>query len=73
MREERAHGEPRLAARARRWRDRYEREAPPGAATDSGIELDPVYLPRDGDEEHYLDRLGFPGEWPFVRGPYTSM
>ncbi len=67
------HDVPRLQARAAQWRDRYEREAPPGASTDSGIELDPLYLPQDGDDERYTDRLGFPGEWPFVRGAYTSM
>ena len=67
------HDEPRLEARAAQWRDRYERDELPGATTDSGIELEPLYLPQELDEGRYLDRLGFPGEWPFVRGAYTSM
>jgi methylmalonyl-CoA mutase N-terminal domain/subunit len=32
--------------------------------TMSGIELEPVYGPDDGE---------FPGEWPYTRGPYASM
>jgi len=32
--------------------------------TISGIELDPVYGPDDGE---------FPGQWPYTRGPYASM
>ncbi len=37
-----------------------------------GIEIKPLYTPLDikGD---YLDRLGFPGEYPFTRGIYPSM
>ena len=30
----------------------------------SGIPLEPVYGPADGE---------FPGVWPFTRGPYASM
>ncbi|HZC99585.1 MAG TPA: methylmalonyl-CoA mutase family protein [Actinomycetes bacterium] len=67
------HDEPGLKARAVQWRDRYERDGLPGACTDSGIELEPLYLPQEGDGRRYLERLGLPGEWPFVRGVYTSM
>jgi methylmalonyl-CoA mutase, N-terminal domain len=39
-------------------------------ATDSGIDLNRVYIP----EERDLDAsLGFPGEFPFTRGPYPTM
>ncbi len=38
--------------------------------TDSGIPIDPVYLP---NETPYRASLGFPGEFPFTRGVYPSM
>src|SRR5437879_3837413 len=36
--------------------------------TDSGIEIKPVYTPRDADAPADL-----PGEFPFTRGPYRDM
>jgi methylmalonyl-CoA mutase N-terminal domain/subunit len=41
----------------------------------SGRELAPLYTPLDTGAYHpeYLDNLGFPGEYPFTRGPYTTM
>src|SRR5687767_12144753 len=40
----------------------------------SGIPVEPLYSPVDiGGDDAYLDRIGFPGEYPFTRGPYTSM
>ncbi len=38
--------------------------------TDSGMELDRLYGPEDFD---YLQRIGFPGEYPFTRGVYPTM
>ncbi|HEY0306353.1 MAG TPA: methylmalonyl-CoA mutase family protein, partial [Longimicrobiales bacterium] len=40
----------------------------------SGNPVDALYTPVHvaGDEAH-IDKLGFPGEFPFTRGPYTSM
>ncbi len=38
----------------------------------SNIDVDPVYLP-DCNQEEYLEKLGFPGEYPFTRGVYPSM
>lgn len=39
--------------------------------TDSGIEIDCVYLP---DEDFdYISKLGFPGEYPYTRGVYPTM
>ncbi len=48
------------------------RQLKPRYTTLSGIEKDPVYLPRDPDDA-YLERLGLPGEYPYTRGPYTNM
>ena len=42
--------------------------------TSSGIEVEPLYTPVDrvrGAE--YSDALGVPGQYPFTRGPYSSM
>ncbi len=48
-------------------------ERKPSFQTSSGIELERVYLPPDGDAQTYLDRLGFPGEYPFTRGVQPTM
>ncbi|MCD4687667.1 MAG: methylmalonyl-CoA mutase family protein [Anaerolineae bacterium] len=45
-------------------------------ATSSDHELDRVYVPDDdGDaaQERYLERLGFPGDYPFTRGVQPTM
>ncbi|MER3523765.1 MAG: methylmalonyl-CoA mutase [Ignavibacteria bacterium] len=39
-------------------------------ATDSGIGIERLYLPR---EVSYEEQLGFPGEYPFTRGVYPTM
>jgi methylmalonyl-CoA mutase N-terminal domain/subunit len=42
--------------------------------TVSGVPVAPLFTPADLPADwDYLDRLGFPGEFPFTRGPYTSM
>ncbi|NQV30572.1 MAG: methylmalonyl-CoA mutase family protein [Candidatus Marinimicrobia bacterium] len=43
--------------------------------TVSGLKNDLLYLP-DGDRadlEHYMEKLGFPGEYPFTRGVHPNM
>jgi methylmalonyl-CoA mutase N-terminal domain/subunit len=61
------------------WLDQFLRpaleqqpERKPDFATDSGIRLDPLYLPAALDP-HYLDTLGFPGDFPFTRGVQPTM
>jgi methylmalonyl-CoA mutase N-terminal domain/subunit len=42
----------------------------------SGREVDPLYAPDSTDENSWRrhdEKLGLPGEYPFTRGPYTSM
>jgi methylmalonyl-CoA mutase N-terminal domain/subunit len=40
----------------------------------SGREIQPLYSPIDLQEDPgYLEALGFPGEFPLTRGPYTTM
>jgi len=69
-----------IAQERRRW----EREvAGPGKAkaaprraaftTDSGIPIPDLLTPVDRKREDYLRDLGFPGSYPFTRGPQASM
>ena len=45
----------------------------PPVKTDLGIEVEAVYTPMDIRHKDYLKDLGFPGEYPFTRGPYPEM
>ncbi|MFQ6607094.1 MAG: methylmalonyl-CoA mutase [Fidelibacterota bacterium] len=40
--------------------------------TVSGNEVLPLYYPSEGDEE-YLEKLGFPGQYPYTRGIHANM
>jgi methylmalonyl-CoA mutase N-terminal domain/subunit len=52
-----------------RWQQRFDQAANRDAdfTTLSGLEVDPVYGPRDVDE-----RIGWPGEFPFTRGIHAT-
>src|SRR6266545_310979 len=39
----------------------------------SGIPIRPLYTPDDLASWSYQDKLGYPGEFPYTRGPYPSM
>jgi len=39
----------------------------------SGIPIEPLYTPDDLAGWNYADKLGYPGEFPYTRGPYPSM
>jgi methylmalonyl-CoA mutase N-terminal domain/subunit len=41
--------------------------------SDDDVEVDAVYVPVDGDGSAYLEKLGFPGEFPFTRGVQSNM
>ncbi len=42
--------------------------------TDDGFEIKRLYTPADlGEEWDYIEKLGFPGEYPFTRGVYATM
>jgi methylmalonyl-CoA mutase N-terminal domain/subunit len=65
-----------LRARLAEWEARFERLPRRQAAheTISGVPVEPLYTPAHRSPDHdYLESLGFPGEFPFTRGPYTSM
>ena len=38
----------------------------------SGKKLDPLYYPKNPDN-NYMDKLGFPGQFPFTRGVHSNM
>jgi methylmalonyl-CoA mutase N-terminal domain/subunit len=56
------------------WQKRYD-DAPERDAdfeTISGIPLKPLYTPLDDRERDYDAQIGFPGDYPYTRGVYTS-
>ncbi|NIM00690.1 MAG: methylmalonyl-CoA mutase, partial [Acidobacteria bacterium] len=59
------------------WLGKYEATAKRDVSFDtlSDREVAPLYTPLDTGvyDPNYADRLGFPGEYPFTRGPYTTM
>ncbi|MBI4607753.1 MAG: methylmalonyl-CoA mutase [Candidatus Rokubacteria bacterium] len=57
-------------ARAR-WRARLDAGAKP-ATTHAGLPLEALYLPEQATAG-YLERLGFPGDFPLTRGIYPGM
>ncbi len=65
-----------LKARLAEWESAYG-EVPKRDAlftSISGREIKPLYTPLDRVEVgSYEDELGMPGEYPFTRGPYTTM
>jgi methylmalonyl-CoA mutase N-terminal domain/subunit len=39
----------------------------------SGLSVAPLYTPADLAQQDYLREVGFPGEYPYTRGPYPTM
>ena len=65
-----------LRARLAEWESAFSKLSKREAETRtlSGTPLDALYTPiHISGDEAYLDKLGMPGEYPFTRGPYTSM
>ncbi len=61
-----------------RWRASYDKQAAKGLRdkrfeTLSGIPMEPLYTPAQGGNGEYLEKLGFPGEYPFTRGVQATM
>jgi methylmalonyl-CoA mutase, N-terminal domain len=61
-----------------RWLARYREAERAGRVRDadfttlSGIEVEPVYGPNEGDTVQDFDRIGWPGEFPFTRGLHAT-
>jgi methylmalonyl-CoA mutase N-terminal domain/subunit len=64
-----------LRSRLAEWEEQYtatpKRDAP--FTTVSGREIKPLYTPLDRTGADDAEALGLPGEYPFTRGPYTTM
>ncbi|PSL06153.1 methylmalonyl-CoA mutase N-terminal domain/subunit [Haloactinopolyspora alba] len=62
----------------RRWRARLDRAVAAGQVRDadfttlSGVDVDPVYGPPEGADDPRFERIGWPGEFPFTRGLYST-
>ncbi len=54
-----------------RWLERLNREQDP-PTTHAGLPLEPLYFPAEPTAE-YLEKLGFPGDFPLTRGIYPGM
>ena len=63
-----------ISAGRKRWQARYDQAAKRDAdfTTLSGLEVDPVYGPPPGAAVPGMDRIGWPGEYPFTRGLYPT-
>jgi len=63
-----------IAAGRKRWQQRYDAAAKREAdfTTLSGLEVDPVYGPTEGEGVADFDRIGWPGEYPYTRGLYAT-
>ncbi|WP_025273936.1 acyl-CoA mutase large subunit family protein [Haloglycomyces albus] len=63
-----------IAAGRKRWQDRYEaaRKRDADFTTISGMEVDPLYHPPEGQDDERFERIGWPGEYPYTRGLYPT-
>jgi methylmalonyl-CoA mutase, N-terminal domain len=63
----------RIEAERTRWARAHLEARPPAAERlPCGIPVEPLYTPLDVEGD-YVERLGFPGEYPFTRGVYPTM
>src|SRR5216110_1703468 len=56
-----------------RWQRRMAARPPAPVQTTWGLEVAPLYTPKDVQHIAYERDLGYPGEFPFTRGVYPSM
>jgi methylmalonyl-CoA mutase N-terminal domain/subunit len=63
-----------IAAGRSRWQQRYDaaRRREADFTTLSGTEVEPVYGPPEGVDDPRMERIGWPGEFPFTRGLYPT-
>ena len=59
----------------KRWEEAYSASNMRDAdfETMSGIPLDPLYIPDGNLDDDYMEKIGFPGEYPYTRGVHPSM
>ena len=57
----------------KRWGKEFKIEESPKVVSDLDIEVKAIYTPADVKDTDFLKDIGFPGEYPFTRGPYPEM
>ncbi len=57
----------------KKWAEKYNVAKSPKYYMAGGIEIKPVYTPADVKDTDFLSEIGYPGEYPFTRGPYAEM
>jgi len=62
-----------LEQQEKAWEQRHKVDQSPTVKTDLDIEVKAIYTPNDVRHLDYGSQLGFPGEFPFTRGPYPEM
>jgi methylmalonyl-CoA mutase N-terminal domain/subunit len=67
-----------LLASRRRWETDFQTKGnvpkDKKFVTTSGMPVPILCWPEDTDQaENYMEKLGFPGQFPFTRGPHSSM
>jgi len=62
----------RVQGALRRWHDTHEARLP-RRETDARIPVEPVYTPAHVADMDFERDLGWPGEYPYTRGPYATM
>jgi methylmalonyl-CoA mutase N-terminal domain/subunit len=55
------------------WAEKYLPKEMKNIVTASGIPVSPVYTPENLKEDDFLEKLGFPGTYPFTRGITPEM
>ncbi|MGW6277271.1 acyl-CoA mutase large subunit family protein [Kribbella sp. NPDC055071] len=63
-----------IGAGRSRWQARYDaaRKREADFTTLSGTEVEPAYGPPEGFDDPRMERIGWPGEFPFTRGLYAT-
>jgi len=64
-----------VSAAKERWEERARKAELRKACFDtlSGEKVEPLYGPWNSGGEPFAEKIGFPGEFPFTRGPYDTM
>lgn len=63
----------RIKEAAAAWGERQKVDSLPEARSSIGKPVEVVYTPDEEIADHYLEKVGFPGEYPYTRGVYPGM
>lgn len=57
----------------KKWEDEQKVDSLPEAESATGKPIKVVYTPDEVTDDHYTEKIGFPGQYPFTRGVYPGM